>query len=353
MDTLILTADDVHSVARYVGLDALMDALMDRLTAAFAVYRPEDTPIPMRKGFAYHRPAPGLIEWMPCMGREEQVTIKVVGYHPTNAARHNLPTILSTVSAYDPATGHLMCMMDGTLLTALRTGAASAIASRLLAAPHTETVGLIGAGAQAVTQLHALTRVLDLRHVLVYDTDPAVQATFVARMRSFADSLTIEAAPPETIVRRADVICTATSVEIGCGPVFADTTPQPWAHFNAVGSDFPGKVEVPVALLRRSLVCPDFREQALHEGECQQLPAEAIGPSLYELVQQPEAYRFAQDELTVFDSTGWALEDHVAMGLFIEYATDLGLGTRLAVEAIPDDPHDPYQLAAAVAASVS
>lgn len=351
MDTLILTAEDVHRIARRVGLTALMDLLIDRLTEAFVAFDPGRTTIPIRDGLTYTRPKTGLLEWMPCL-QGEKITLKVVGYHPENPAQHQVPTILSTVSAYDASSGHLRCMMDGTLLTALRTGAASAVATNVLAARGAETVGLIGAGAQAVTQLHAMTRVRDVRRVLVYDIRDATLATFGERVASFADELPIETASPSTIVREADIICTATSVDVGCGPVFDNVEPRPWSHFNAVGSDFPGKTELPLALLRRSLVSPDFRAQAIREGECQQMDPDTIGPSLYKILQQPDAYSGLRDGLTVFDSTGWALEDHVAMELFLEYAEAWDLGTRLPIESVSDDPHAPYRFASDTQPSV-
>lgn len=347
METLILTGDDVRRILLHVGLDTLMDEMIGHLSSAFEAYDPlsESTDVPVRQGFVYHQPVTGLLEWMPCRQAGVGATIKIVGYHPENPREKNLPTILSTVNAFDTTSGHLVCMMDGTLLTALRTGAASAVASRILASPETRVVGLIGAGAQAVTQLHALTRLFDLEQVYVYDADPEVAGSFARRVAVFGRGLPIELAPVDEIVRSADVLCTATSVGVGEGPVFGDIEPKPWAHFNAVGSDFPGKIELPLALLRRSVVCPDCWEQAMREGECQQLAPAEVGPALWELVQRPERADYLQERLTVFDSTGWALEDDAAMHLFMRYAAELQLGTRLAVEIISEDAVNPYHFA--------
>lgn len=342
MKTLILTAADIRRLVLTVGLDALMDAMIDRLEAALRCYDAEQTAVYPRRGFAYTEPSTGLLEWMPCMSSAHRATIKVVGYHPHNAQRHRLPTILATASEYDTTSGHLTCMMDATFLTALRTGAASAVASRILAIPDAGTVGLVGAGAQAVTQLHALTRIFDLRRVLVYDVEPAHQASFGRRTARFAAGVSVEAASPEQLAAEADVVCTATSVEIGAGPVMPAEGLQPWVHVNAVGSDFPGKMELPAALLRDAFVCPDNREQAVLEGECQQLEASQVGPELWEVVRHQDRFQPQRHRRTVFDSTGWALEDQVAMHLLMEYATELGIGTRLAVEIVTEDPLDPY-----------
>lgn len=349
MDTLLLTGDDVHRIARRVGLDALMDTLIERLTEAVAGFDPAHTIIPARAGFAYSEPTEGLIEWMPCMRLGDRAVVKMVGYHPANGRTGALPTIVSTVSAYDTASGHLQCLMDATFLTALRTGAASAVATRILAAPEAETVGLIGAGAQAVTQLHALTRVLSVRRVLVHDVSAQTAGSFAERVAAFAGDLQIERAPADEVAASADVLCTATSVGVGKGPVFGDVEVRPWCHINAVGSDFPGKVELPLSLLRGSLVCPDFRAQALVEGECQQLDPEAVGPDLATLVRERERFEGDRTRLTVFDSTGWALEDQVTMELFVEIASELGIGRRLSIEALDGDALNPYDFVSATA----
>ncbi|MEM7034229.1 MAG: ornithine cyclodeaminase family protein, partial [Chloroflexota bacterium] len=278
------------------------------------------------------------------MQRGGRATVKMVGYHPSNPERKNLPTILSTVSAYDTHSGRLLGLADATFLTALRTGAASAIASQAMAIDESCTIGLIGAGAQAMTQLHALSRCFDIKQVYVYDVNPAVCDSFFERVAFMGLNLTsITANNLDQLVRQADIICTTTSVDIGAGPVFHDGETKPHLHINAVGSDFPGKTEIPISLLKRSFVCPDFPEQAFKEGECQQLNQAEVGPSLVDLVQNPAAYSDVKHRLTIFDSTGWALEDQIAMEMLLDYAADLGLGTTMQIESSCLDPYNPYQ----------
>lgn len=344
MKTLVLTYKDIRTLIRTVGLHRIMDEMIKRLTVALRDTGPETHVVPARSGFHYHTPVEGLLEWMPSMQLGSHATIKIVGYHPGNPLRRNLPTILSTISVYDTVTGHLVGVADATFLTALRTGAASAIASKFLALPASKTVGLIGGGAQALTQLHALSRLFDLERAFVYDIDHAVGAKFVDR----ASFLDLHVAPIhtdelQTSIAGADIICTATSVAIGGAPVIPDTETRPWLHINAVGSDFHGKLELPVTLLKRSIVCPDFVEQAVNEGESQQLEHSELGPDLCRLVRCGERYRYLQQETTVFDSTGWALEDQVAMALLMDYAAELGLGSYMQLESDASDPRNPYQ----------
>lgn len=344
--TRVIGRDDVAAVVTAVGLDALMDEMIDRLTSAVASFDNALTHVRTRDGFHYSHPHAGLLEWMPVMQTGESTTIKVVGYHPDNPRTRHLPTIIATVSVYDTASGHLRCLIDGTFLTAMRTGAASAVASRLLARPSSRTLGLVGCGAQAVTQAHALVRSFPIDRVLVHDVDPAALASFPRRIERFLPSgVEVAAKPLELLMQTADIVCTATSIGIGEGPLFTDLPTKPWLHVNAVGSDFPGKYELPVEFLRRALVTPDVLEQARVEGECQMLTAEEIGPSLAHAAARPEAYRSWQDELTVFDSTGWALEDQVAARILMEHASRLGVGTSVAIEDIGSDPQDPYHVA--------
>ena len=344
LSTLILSNDDIAEIVREVGVDALMDALIERLRLAFGDGHEHCYSIPARSGFHYDSPAPGLIEWMPLWQRGRRVMMKMVAYHPRNPSEKGIPTVLSTTSIFDTATGHLEAMMDGTLATALRTGAASAVASRLLARPDSKVLGLIGCGAQAVTQLHALSHVFELEEVVVFDVDDAALQSLQHRCSPLDRSvLSIRACSAESVVEQSDILCTATSVGIGCGPVFENfTATRPWLHINAVGSDLPDKTEIPIDLLRRATVCPDFLEQAEREGECQQLSADQIGPSIVEVAQKPQAYAELQQGLTVFDSTGFALEDLTVMELFLEYAAELKLGTAMGIEGLSRDPRNPY-----------
>lgn len=344
MNTLLLTSDDVRTIAARVGLDALMDEVVDALETVFRDFDETLFEIPQRSGFEYAEPETGLLEWMPAMRVGAGITVKLVGYHPGNPELRRLPTILSTALVFESGSGHLDAIVDATYATAVRTGAASAVASRVLAVPQAEVLGLIGCGAQAITQLHALTRTFPIVRVLAFDTDPRAVASLRQRAEAFdlpAD-IVIEPAAPAAILNEADILCTQTSVAIGGGPVLAAGPTKPHLHVNAVGSDFPGKTELPGELLESSLVCPDFRAQAVREGECQVLSEDALGPDLPELVRFAARYESARARHTVFDSTGWALEDHVVIDVLLGHARTLGLGQDVAIETLSADPANPY-----------
>ncbi|MGE0728610.1 MAG: ornithine cyclodeaminase family protein [Acidimicrobiia bacterium] len=344
---MVLTARDVAEVVARRGVERVLDELIERLRDALLTFDPYRVVSPVRAGFQYEEPEVGLLEWMPAMELGRVVAVKTVGYHPRNPTRKGLPSVMATTSLYDTATGQLVALVDATLLTALRTGAASAVATEVLAVDGPLHVGVIGCGAQAVTQLHAVSRVRSIERITVLDTDPAVAASFGRRV-AFLDR------PPEVVERDGDlrlladvdVLCTCTSVDVGKGPVLRDGPHRPWLHVNAVGADFPGKQELPLAMLERALLCPDLPEQCRVEGESQWVAAESIGPDLATLVQQRARYEDHRGSLTVFDSTGWALEDLVVAELFTDLARELRVGRLVELQLTAADPHDPYALIA-------
>ena len=343
--TFVLSSLDIQKILRHFGIDWTMMTLVERLRIAINNYNPQKISIPVRSGFHYEKPEAGLIEWMPLYDQDDQggkVLIKVVGYHPSNPGKLNLPTIVSTISEYDTNSGHLCALIDGVLATAIRTGAASAVASKLMAKPTSSIFGLIGCGTQSVTQLHAISLCFKIERVLFYDIDPNASSSFEKRCSALNLDIDFVNTNIEEIIKNSDILCTATSIDIGAGPLFSNIETKSHLHINAVGSDFPGKVEIPFDLLKKCFVCPDFIEQAIVEGECQQLEQKDIGAGLVEVVKNPDKYAYLQNERTVFDSTGWALEDKVVMDLFLDCASELGLGQELEIEHRPGDTKNPY-----------
>jgi L-lysine cyclodeaminase len=326
-----------------IGPDALMDAMIDRLRARYVDFNSAGVQARDRDGFRYDKPALGLLEWMPTHEVGGPVVVKMVGYHPTNPVQRLLPSVIATTSMWDTETGHLVAIADATLLTAIRTGAASAVATDLLAVTGPVTVGVVGLGAQAVTQVHAISRVRPIERIIGIDVDEHVAASFERRIAFLGAE--VEVVPPErslTLLGEVDVLCTCTSVEIGAGPVLGFVEPRPWLHVNAVGADFPGKVELPLELLERAFVVPDVRSQCCVEGECQQLGPESIGPELPTLVRHAATAVHRRGEITVYDSTGWAIQDAVALQLAVEVADEHQLGMHIRLELLSSDPYDPY-----------
>jgi ornithine cyclodeaminase/alanine dehydrogenase-like protein (mu-crystallin family) len=345
--TTCLDVDDLAEVIGAVGLDRFVDELIEALADAVRTYDPDEVKHLTRDGFSYTTPRVGLVEWMPAMTVGDVAAIKTVAYHPDNPTAHGLPSVLATTSVYDTTDGRLLSISEATVLTALRTGAASAVMTDALVRPGPITLGVVGCGAQSVTQIHAVSRVRDIERIIVTDRDPEVAATLADRLPAgtVADGVAIEVCDVpgfEALVPELDVLCTCTSVEIDHGPVVELRQAKPSLHINAVGSDFPGKVELPIDYLRSSVVIPDAVEQCLAEGESQQLTADDLGPDMVAVLNDP-ANRELVSQRTVFDSTGWSYEDLVAARLFATHAEKLGLGTDLRLQHRPIDPYDPLE----------
>ncbi|MFH8990151.1 ornithine cyclodeaminase family protein [Streptomyces sp. NPDC017940] len=340
LETLVITQDDLNELIRLHGRHELMDLVIERLQEAFLLAHQEGTITPARAGVRRCPGGTGVLEWMPHHDSGRCLTLKTVAYTPANPTSRSLPTILAALTRFDDTSGHLTAVCDGVLPTAVRTGAASAVASRLLARPDSGTVGLIGAGAQSVTQLHALARVFRLSQVLVHDSNPVHCASFAERTAFLG--LNVRVAAPQEIEEAADIICTATSVPVDGGPVLEATHLTPHAHINAVGADLPGKTELPLDLLRSATVVPDHLEQARKEGECQRLSMAEIGPDLPSLLASPMRARALRSQRTVFDSTGYALEDHAVLDVLLELADKYDIGERVQLEHLPTDALNPY-----------
>lgn len=342
MKTLLFSSHDIARIVQSVGLDRLMDDAINGISSACRTFDDTSYSVPVRGGFSYNDEHKGLLEWMPVIEFRNQVMMKLVAYHPRNPQQQNIPTVLSTAVTFDTSNGHTTKIVDATFLTSLRTGAASAVASSILAPPESRILGLVGAGTQAVTQLHGLSRIFEFEKILVNDVDAKSSDSFADRALFAGITTPVEVASLEHIVKTSDILCTATSIDVGMGPLFNDLELKPAVHINAVGSDFPGKTELPLPLLRRGLVCPDFREQAIQEGECQQLSATEIGPDLVTLLKDRDTYKSYRKKTTIFDSTGWAMEDFVCLDILTRLGVEVGCGTYIELECVADDPKNPY-----------
>lgn len=244
-------------------------------------------------------------------------SVKLVTIVPGNAER-GLPTLHAIVIWLDAATGQPLALMDGATITAMRTGAASGVATRLLARSDSSTLAVIGAGAQAEWQVRAVLAARPIRRVLVHARSAEARARFAERMTA-AVGVPVEAAPSaEAAVRAADVVCCATT---SIDPVFDASWLRPGAHVNGIGAFRLGMVELPPELFARaSLVAVDSRAAAM--AEAGDLVAAIEGGLLTEaeLVELGDVGRDwvrsrDPDAVTAFKSVGLAIQDVAAAEL--------------------------------------
>lgn len=340
--TRVLDVNDLASVIRDTGLDSFVDQLIRRLRTSFESFDPDQVQSKIRSGFSYLNPGLGLVEWMPVHQIGSVAAVKTVGYHPDNPQARNIPSVLATTALYDTTTGVLKVICEATVLTALRTGAASAVVTDRTTPSRPITLGVVGSGAQAVTQIHAISRVRTISRLIATDSKAANALSLASRLPEGLEPVeAVTATEFAELVGEMDVICTCTSVEPGDGPVIEIENYKHGLHVNAVGSDFPGKTELPFSFLSDAVVIPDVVAQCMIEGESQRLSADQLGPTMIEIMTQPELHANLANTPTVFDSTGWSYEDLIAAELFMEHADRLGLGTMVELTAISEDPYDP------------
>lgn len=262
----------------------------------------------------------------------DEAGIKLVNVHPNNPEKYGLPTVLATILLFDPKNGAPVCIMDGTWITAMRTAAATGIATKYLARKNARIVGMIGAGYQAPFQLEALREVMDVELVKVY-------ARRKERVEKFAKDigpklgLKIEAMnTARNAVEGADVLVTATTAR---GPVVKDDWVKEGMHINDIGADAPGKQELEPKILRRAKIVVDDWEQACHSGEVNvplskgEIIKDQIYGELGEIIAGLQPGRTSDDEITIFDSTGLSIQDAITGWHVLRMAEKKGVGSEI------------------------
>jgi len=229
-----------------------------------------------------------------------------------------VPGSPSGIVAVFDRSGHPVGLVDGPTLTAIRTGAATGLATRLLARPETRTLAMLGCGAMAADQVAAVRAVLNIERVLVWSRNPARAEAFAARVGGEA----VE--DPGTAVTAADIVTAATPAR---DPLFADTAVRPGTHINAVGAFTPQMVEIPPETVHRAFVVVDEIAAAAREAgdliQAGRRPDATLGDLLAGRIHPTDA------DVTLFKSVGIASQDVAAAAVALARAAELGLGVDL------------------------
>ena len=326
---LILSAADVRELVPMSEAIRLMGIAFAELSAGRA-QSPLRTPLAdaERGGVSLYMPAA-----VPALGG---LGLKVVSVYPTNAAR-GLPTILALVTLLDAETGQPLAILDGTFLTALRTGAVSGKATELLAREDARMLLCIGAGAQAFTQVWATcTARPGIERILIASRTRERAERLVARLREELPELGARAEVADDLraaTAAADVICAATSATI---PVFDDADVRPGTHINAVGAYTHAMQEVPAATVARAQVVVDSVEAALAEAGDLVAPLaaglvtrEQLSTELGQVVSGARPGRTGPEQITLFKSVGNAVQDIAVARFAVERAEQVGRGQHV------------------------
>ncbi|MDD2614690.1 MAG: alanine dehydrogenase [Methanosarcina sp.] len=283
------------------------------------------------KSYLYYTAYNGDLRTMPAYLEEENITgVKIVNVHPSNPAR-GLPTVMALIVLISPETGAPIAVMDGTYLTDIRTGAAGGIAAKYLARKDSKVIGMVGAGNQAKAQLRALCEVFEPELVKVVSRTKESSEQFI---REMVDITPCEILHEEKIekVCNCDILVTTTPTR---KPIVKAHWIKKGTHINAIGADAIGKEELDPELLIRSKIIVDDMVQALHSGEVNvplskhYISENDIHAQLGEVITGLKPGRTSEDEITIFDSTGLAIEDVASAHLVYERAISKGLGRQI------------------------
>jgi ornithine cyclodeaminase/alanine dehydrogenase-like protein (mu-crystallin family) len=325
---LVLTRDDIRQAV------PMADA-MDAVAAAFAQFSGGQATVPLRP----HLPIPphdGLLLVMPAyLAGSDALAVKALSLYPRNPSDRNLPAISALVLLFDAASGLPLALMDGGYLTALRTGAASGAATRLMARDAATVLALFGAGAQALPQAWAVCAARDIRRIWLVNRTAAHAEQLAEELRAFGPPIPGDvriAASPRDALAEASVVCCATA---SSAPLFADPDLRPGTHINGIGAYTAAMREVPGPTVARARVIVDQRQAAWAEAGDLVLARDEglidqahVAGELGEVVLGRVPGRTDPDQITFFKSVGIAVQDAAVAQLAYRRARERGLGTE-------------------------
>jgi ornithine cyclodeaminase/alanine dehydrogenase-like protein (mu-crystallin family) len=326
---LILTADDVRkALPMNEAIEAMKNAYASLSDGLAVVPLRTRLPIADREALSLVMPAYVHSE------NDKALAIKVVSLFPTNPAR-GLAYIQAAVLVFDPETGQAIALLEGSSLTAIRTGAGSGAAIDLLARKDSKIVAIFGAGAQGRTQLEAACTVRDIETVFIFNSTKDKAQKFAEEMRgkgSIPENIRVASSAIEAI-ENADIICTATTSST---PVFDDEDVKQGTHISAVGGYRDDMQEIPAETMRRAKIYVDSRSASLEEAGDLIQPIRAglfdeshIFGELGEVVLGKIPGRQSQDEIICFKSVGIAVQDAMAAQVALTKARKLNIGKEV------------------------
>jgi alanine dehydrogenase len=323
MQTLLLGPDDVDA-------NTPLAAVIDAVEGAFGAYARGDVVMPA-KSYVDLPQYNGDFRSMPAYVATDEwdaAAVKWVNVHADNPETYDLPTVLGTIIYSDPANAFPLSLMDGTHVTRKRTGAAAAVATDYLAVDDARSMGLVGAGVQSYTQLEAISQIRDIEEVVVADQRTEAVQEFVDH---FSDRFDVRGGSIEEAAH-CDVLSTVTPVEEPIVHSVGERT-----HVNAIGADAAGKHEIADEILLDAKLVIDDYAQCTHSGEINVpwsagvLSDEDLHAELGDIVIGEKEGRTPDDSVTVFDSTGLAIQDVATAHVAYEGARENGDGTEFTL----------------------
>ena len=333
--TQFLSAQDVATIVQRQGIAETLRGMADSIHADYLRWQDFD-----KHARVGNHSEVGVIELMP-IADATTYAFKYVNGHPSNG-RLGLSTVMAFGALAHVATGVPYLLSELTLTTAFRTAAMSAVAARALARPDSKTMALIGNGAQSEFQALAFHYLLGIEEIRLFDTDPGATTKLMANLQHVGLRL-VRSKSVADAVRGADIVTTVTAAKTNATIITADMV-EPGMHINGVGGDCPGKTELHADVLRGASVFVEYEPQTRIEGDVQQMGADFPVTELWQVLQGQAPGRTSAQQVTVFDSVGFALEDYSALRFMFDSATRLGIGQPLSLIPQLDNPKDLFGL---------
>lgn len=323
---LILTKMDLEKVLT-------MREVIEVVEDAFAQIAKGMVEMPLRAIIDIHK-YKGFVFYMPAyLEGSEALAVKIVSLYEENLERYGLPTIFATIQLNDPKTGMPLVLMEGGYITAMRTGAASGVATKYLARENSRVVGILGAGTQARAQLWAVREARDVEKVFVYDAAAGRAKGYAEEMSERLGVNIIPVSSAEKAVREADILVTATTAK---EPVLNGKWLQPGTHINAIGWMGRDARELDSNTVKRAKLTVDSKEAVLAESGDILIPIresviseDHIYAELGEIVTGRKAGRISDNEITLWKSVGLAIQDAATAKLAYQKAQEMGVGREI------------------------
>ena len=329
--THFLSADDVAAIVRRLGVARCLGGMADAIHADYLRWQDFDK----QARIASHSDT-GVIELMP-VSDATTYAFKYVNGHPSNG-RFGLSTVMAFGVLADVATGVPVLLSELTLTTALRTAAMSVVAARVLARPGATRMALIGNGAQSEFQALAFHHLMGVDEIRLFDIDPAATRKLMANLQHTGLHL-VPCKNVADAVRGADIVTTVTADKSNATILTPDMI-EPGMFINGVGGDCPGKTELHPDVLRGASVFVEYEPQTRVEGDLQHLEPDFAVTEIWQVLQGRARGRIGSEQVTVFDSVGFALEDYSALRFMRDSARRLGVGRPIALIPRLTDPRD-------------
>ncbi|HET6719427.1 MAG TPA: ornithine cyclodeaminase [Rhodocyclaceae bacterium] len=328
VETRYLSVERVAEIIRRKGIATCLSGVAANIRQDFLRWHDFDKCARM----ASHSDV-GVIELMP-VADDKCYAFKYVNGHPSNY-RFNLPTVMAFGVLADVETGTPDLVSELTITTAIRTAAMSAVAAKALARDNCKTMALIGNGAQSEFQALAFHHLLGVETFHLYDIDPAATDKLIANLDRMGLK-TRRFDSTREAVKGCDIVTTVTADKTNATILTPDMI-EPGMHINGVGGDCPGKTELHADVLRQGPVFCEFEPQSRIEGDMQQMPADFPVTELWQVLAGKAPGRSSADQVTIFDSVGFALEDYSALRYMRDVAVELGMSETISlIPSLPD-----------------